>query len=219
MTWFQLIPRGHHGYPQPVDSFAAATYENRCPHCGIHGKQVKPFRIRVNIGADHSSFLQLNWLFEVFLVHPDVIADCDSAGIQGMSAGDVLNHKTGTPVSQRVQLQVLTTIQGALVDLLPRVTCRKNNEEGFSSLRALELGAPYCGRVKHHPPTRLGLARSAVENAPDIFLVGDWFGSGASAWRATVVSARFADLLRARKWRGVQLKPVAIDEPSIRDGP
>jgi hypothetical protein len=53
-------------------------------------------------------------------------------------------------------------------------------------------------------------------NASDFALTETWFGSGAVAFRATVVSERFVALLQTRQWRGVSLKPVAEAGDSIR---
>lgn len=215
MKWFWLMASGNHGYPQPQDTYDETLYVDACHHCGIHGEQKAPFRLRAEPKARHSQFLQLNWVFDAFFVRPEVAADCASASLTGLTFAHVLRHSTGIPLSSVAQLQIATVVPCALVDPLPPVTCRPYNEEG-RSLDPPFVQGPYCNRVKHHAPTTLGVASNALSGMPDIFQTAEWFGSGGSAWRATLVSERFADLITERRWRGVLLKSIALDTPSER---
>jgi hypothetical protein len=215
MTWFWVKAAGHHGYPQPEDSYLEQTYSAVCHHCGIHAEQSTPFRFKAEPKASHSQFLQLNWVFDAFFVRPEVAVDCASVSLTGLNFTHVLRHSTGLALSTIAQMQIPTVVRCALVDHLPPVTCRPYNEEGVPPHPAFVKGA-YCSRVKHHPPTTLGVASKALHGLPDIFQTEEWFGSGGSAWRATLVSERFAQLIRSRRWRGVSLEEIALDAPCER---
>jgi len=81
-----------------------------------------------------------------------------------------------------------TVVACAETSRLPTVTCQpKNEESAFESFGGGEKRypptAPYCGRVKHHPPTTLGINATAMFDAPDLVLTAEWFGSGGSAFR------------------------------------
>jgi hypothetical protein len=206
---------GHHGYPQPEDGYKDGLYADVCHHCGIHGEQSASFRMRDEPKTRHSQFLQLNWVFDAFFVRPDVAMDCASAGLSGFDFAPVLRDSTGIPLSSVVQLRIATVLPGALVNRLPPVTCRPHNEEGRAPDPPFVKG-PYCNRVKHHPPTTLGLSSTALSGPPDIFQTVEWFGSGGRAWRATIVSERFAKLIAVRRWRGVSFKDVSLDAPCER---
>lgn len=215
MTWFWLMAAGNQGYPQPEDTYFERTYATVCHHCGMHGEQKAPFRFRAEPRARHSQFLQLNWVFDAFFVRPEVAVDCASASLTGLAFNHVLRNSTGVPLANIAQMQISTVLPCAIIDSLPPVTCRPNNEEG-RSLDPPFVEGPYCNRVKYHPPTTLGLASRALNGIPDVFQTAEWFGSGGSAWRATIVSERFADLIRAHRWRGVLLKGIVLDAPSER---
>lgn len=67
---------------------------------------------------------------------------------------------------------------------------------------------PFCGRVKHHSPTSLAIVPNSTLAAPDVFQTAEWFGSGACAFRLTLASPRFADLVRERGWKGLEFREV-----------
>jgi hypothetical protein len=217
MNWFALYPRGHHGYPQQADTYFERTFRDSCPHCGWHGAQVAPFRFSSRNSALHLHFVQLNWVFDVFFVTPEVAADIAVAGITGVTFSDALHNRTGTPLRSRVQLCCPDVRPAALVAELPSISCRAHNEESHLRLNVAETEPgvhPYCGRTKSHPPTTLGLASASLLDAPDVFLTAEWFGSGGSAWRHTIVSERFVELICARPWRGVRAEAVQYDVQS-----
>lgn len=127
---------------------------------------------------------------------------------------------------------VSTIISCAETSGLPTVTCRPENEEVLS-LRAMfgkwdelhkqdrrsflssELqekirkekeriaAIPYCGQVKFHPPMALALTSKNLKDAPDLFQTAEWFGSGRGAFRLTLASERFVNLVRERRWKGL----------------
>lgn len=213
MTAFQMLAQGQHGYPQPEDDYCSMIYQDYSLQCGIHGRQVAPFRSKRTQRASHSSFLQLNWVLDVFFVHPDVAADLTAAGISGISFGPTLDHLTGCESNDRVQLLTSVIISCAETSRLPSVTCRPENEEsGFDKFSAgrkrYSPATSYCGSVKHHHPTSLAINSTALDDAPDLFQTAEWFGSGGSADRLTLCSERFVELVRQRNWRGLQFRQV-----------
>src|SRR5690606_12275685 len=65
-----------------------------------------------------------------------------------------------------------------------------------------------CGRCKHRPCTRGPFPPLDLEGRHAVRTEA-WFGSGASAWRAIVVSVDLYRRLRALKVRGADFVPVA----------
>jgi hypothetical protein len=65
-----------------------------------------------------------------------------------------------------------------------------------------------CGRTKYCPPTSLVVSAVALVGAPDLFQTAEWFGAGGRAFRLTLVSKRFVDLIGKRGWRGIELHEV-----------
>jgi hypothetical protein len=104
MTIFEVSAQGNHGYPQPEDGYRELVYSDFCPRCGIHGSQIAPFRLDRHQRGQHSTFLQLNWVFDAFFTHPDVAADLVNAGVTGITFRPVLDGRTGNESSDRVQL-------------------------------------------------------------------------------------------------------------------
>lgn len=223
MPIFQIFASGHHGYPQPEDGYQRLVYADHCSRCGIHGGQTAPFGLKRERRAPNSGFLQLNWVFDVFFAHPDVAAELSTACITGLSFGPAVEHRKGTELGDRVQLQFPAIIACAETSRLQMVTCRPGNEEGavkgFAGATQFTGETPYCGRVKHHPPTTLAINLAAVRGAPDLFQTAEWFGSAAGAHRLTLGSHRFVELVHQRGWRGLQFRAVREEGYSERVSP
>ncbi|AEF99129.1 hypothetical protein [Methylomonas methanica] len=220
MKWFEMGARGHHGYPQPEDDYLEATYSEVCLRCGIRSHQRSPFRARPFRKAANSHFLQLNWEFDAFFVTQEVVDVLSASGLTGFSFGSVLDYKSGLVMAERQQLIISARIDCVETSMLPTVTCRANNEEAKYTLpgpKRYPEDAPYCGRVKHHPPTSIAILPSAhLDDAPDIIQSAEWFGSGGSAFNLTMCSEAFVDLVRTNKWRGLLFEPIALSGNSIR---
>jgi hypothetical protein len=212
MIILQVLAQGHHGYPQPENDYYKSIYLAFCARCGIHGRQSAPFRLRRSQRASHSSFVQLNWVFDAWFVHPEVATELTSSGISGISFGPSLDHGTGDELSDRRQLLTSTVISCAETSRLPAVTCRPDNEEsewkivaGRTRYNAL---TPYCGNVKHHVPSSLAIKSGVLGDVPDLFQTAEWFGSGGAAHRLTLCTERFAELVTSRRWRGLEFRSV-----------
>lgn len=229
--WYQMSARSSRGYPQPESEFEylSIVYGEPCFHCGTFERQIAPFRFKKSVGAP-SGFTQLNWVYDTFFVPPAILEEITKAGITGFSPGPAVYHHTGEECADRVQLLIPTVVACVETSRLPTVTCRPGNEE-VVALRATfakqeplsqkhvfspELqehfrkqsekiaAIPYCGRVKYHPPTSLALIPDRLTAAPDLFRTSEWFGSGGSAFRLTLASERFANLVRERRWKGLE---------------
>ena len=229
--WFQMSASSVRGYPQPEHQFGyrKIVYREVCFRCGMFERQIAPFRFKKSIDMP-SGFTQLGWVHDAFFVRPEILEEITKAGITGVSAGPAVYHSTGEECADRVQLLIPTVIACAETSRLPTVTCRPDNEEvvalrekfakrkPLSERRALppELeehlrkwkekfaAIPYCGRVKYHPPTSLALIPGRLTDAPDLFQTAEWFGSGGSAFRLTLVSDRLANFVREHRWKGLE---------------
>lgn len=218
--------------PEKNFQYLKMVYSGTCMRCGIFDRQIAPFRFKKSGRASPSGFTQLNWVFGSFFVPPFLAEEILKAGIAGVSFRPAVFHRANVECPDRVQMVVSTIISCAETSRLPTVTCRPENEE-VVSLRAMfakrdelqkrdrpsvlspELqeiirkkkeriaAIPYCGRVKFHPPTALALNTDKLKDAPDLFQTAEWFGSGGSAFRLTLASERFVDLVRERRWKGL----------------
>lgn len=212
--WFQVVPKGHHGFPQPECTWADQTYKSRCASCGIFESQVSPFRFRTSRRASHSHFRQLNWVFDAWFISPEIEESMREHAISGVDFGPALDHKTGQPLTNLRQLIVTGVIDHVETSKLPPVTCKPFNEEA-GTYRTPPAG-PFCGKVKHHPPTSLVIPQQAMSGATDLSLTTAWFGSGYGAFRLTIASRRFSDLVASQRWRGLGFEPVLHTGQSSR---
>ena len=181
--WFQMSSRSHRGYPQPEKGFEylKIVYEEPCLRCGIFERQKAPFRFKKASGSP-AGFTQLTWVYDAFFAPPNVVEEIMSAGISGLSPGPAVFHPSGKECSDRVQLLIPTAISCVETSLLQTVTCQPASEEArairalfakqpssprksfspeleehFRQQREKIAAIPYCGRVKHHPPTSIAL--------------------------------------------------------------
>jgi len=209
--WFVAYAQGHHGYPQPENnSWERFVYEAPCLRCGVHGPQKAAFHLRRSNRAPHSHFRQVNWVFDAWFVRPEVEGALRAAKLSGLTFRDAIDHKSGRPLEEVRQLVVSTIIDGTDTTKLQPVTCRPNTEEG-SPLPGAKYPPtePYCGVVKHHPPTCLVVRADSLSGVPDVVSTAAWFGSGGSAFRLTLVSRRFAELVQEHSWRGLELNAIS----------
>jgi len=218
--------------PENNFQYLKIVYEGVCMRCGIFDRQVAPFRFKKSGRASPSGFTQLNWVDDAFFVPPSLRDQILEDGITGVSFRPAVFHRADVICPDRVQMVVPTIIACAETSRLPTVTCKPENEE-VVALRALfakwdaklyggkrpalspeaeekiriekqRIAAiPYCGRIKFHPPTALVLTPEKLEDAPDLFQTAEWFGSGGSAYRLTLASERFVNLVRERRWKGL----------------
>jgi hypothetical protein len=232
--------------PESVPGYRNAVYSEYCPRCGIYGPQKAPFRFKKSVRIPLSGFTQLGWVGDTFFVSRDIADEIVRAGITGVSFGPAVSGRPAVELGDRVQMLIPTLVACAETSELPPVTCRSNNEEAVriramieerrkgrppaspsprslalrESLRKLKekkAAIPFCGRIKHHAPTSLAIIPDSTASAPDLFQTAEWFGSGACAFRLTLASRRFADLVRDRGWKGLEFRDVRQSGFSARE--
>lgn len=232
--------------PESVPGYREAVYSEYCPRCGIYGPQKAPFRFKKSTRPPLSGFMQLGWVTDAFFVARKIASEITRAGITGISFGPAVEGRSGEELGDRVQMVIPTTLACAETSHLPPVTCRSNNEE-VASIRAMiekwhkerpsktpsllnptlqeririekeKLAAiPFCGKIKHHSPTSLAIIPNSTEGAPDLFQTAAWFGSGACAFRLTLASRRFVELVRDHGWKGLEFPGIRQNGFSERE--
>jgi hypothetical protein len=191
-AWLVLRPDWHHGYPQPDEGrfgYREATYDLRsyCPDCGIGLKQVRPFRMAGEPKWGGNGILQLNWVFEEYFVTPQIWTSVFQP--YGISAAPVLDVH-GVELTSVVQLVVDREVDISISDLVERRCAR-------------------CGRTKYHH-VRRGPFPKLIGSPPAPMVKSTvYFGGGAAADKAVLVSRDLGAALRREKVRGAFVKPVA----------
>ena len=166
-----MAPSWHHGYPQPEDDFGymQLTYDLRdyCEHCGIGAKQISPFQMKKSPNWGRRSILQMNWLFDEYFVKPEVW----NAVFQplGINCRRVLLHRTGQELESVLQLDI------------PQLVPLQMDSKAYEYERCM-----FCDRKKYKHVT--GFFPSPQATDFPLFKSVQYFGSGASASRAVLVS-------------------------------
>jgi len=182
----------HYGYPQPEGAFGYLTttfdLTNHCAACGIGKKQSSPFRMKGEPKWGKRQMMQLNWVFDVFFTQPQTWESVFAPF--GIAATQVLNHRTDKPLDTVVQLSIDSDVTIPNLDQ-PSEAC------------------PACGRVKFIPISRGMFPALNGMRGLHLAKTQEYFGSGASAWNAVIVSAELYQALDKANVRGVYFSPVA----------
>lgn len=185
-----MVPSWHHGYPQPQEDlgYLRVAYDlaEYCASCGTGLRQVSPFRMRTEPRWGRHGVLQLNWVFDEFFVKPEAWETAFRP--HGIRARPVLDPQGRRELRTVVQLEV-DERSSALLAGRPMSECRA------------------CGRVKYDPVTRGLFPRVSI--GAHIAKTEEYFGSGASAWRAVIVSADIYKSIRGAGITGVAFAPVS----------
>lgn len=193
-SYLQVLA-GLQGYPQPESAFRYLneTYDltNYCQRCGIGAKQASSFRMKGEPKWGKNHVFQLNWVCDEFFVQPKIWENVfEPLGIGHLS---VLDHRTGSKLATVVQLQSNSISDSAiLIDgTCPTEVCLE------------------CGRKKFHPIVRGFFP--AFEGAQSFHFgrTQEFFGSGGSGWRATVMSQVLYQAIRAHKVAGFIFHPLS----------
>lgn len=191
--WLNMEPIWYHGYPMPDDDFGylELTYDltEYCEDCGVGNVQTAPFRMRGEPKWGRRGILQLNWVFDEYFVKPEVWRAVFAP--EGIEHRVVLHHRTGKELETVVQLKVQQILPGPL----------KMRDHPFEV-------CGHCKRKKY-----LAFARGMfppLTRACDANLVQsiEWFGSGASAFRAFLVSQALYSRISEAKIRGASFTAV-----------
>ena len=232
--------------PESVPGYRKAVYSEFCARCGIYGPQKAPLRFKKSTRPPLAGFMQLGWVTDAFFVARQISTQIARAGITGVSFGPAVEGRSGEELGDRVQMLITTTVACAETSQLPPVTCRSNNEEAVSIRTMLEkwrkerpakttstlapafqerirkekvrtAAIPFCGRIKHHSPTSLAIIPNSTDSVPDVIQTAEWFGSGACAFRLTIASRRFVDLVRQCGWKGLEFREIRQGGFSMRE--
>jgi hypothetical protein len=183
----RMLPSWHHGYPQPEDDFEykQITYDltDYCERCGIGAKQTSSFRMKKKPNWGRRSILQMNWLFDEFFVKPDVWKAIFEP--LGISCRPVLLHKTGEELDSVVQLDI------------PHFVPLVMDSETYAFERCAS-----CDRKKYKHVT--GFFPSPQSTDFPLFRSVQYFGSGASANRAVLLSFALYRRIRDAALRGAE---------------
>lgn len=189
--WLELDPQWHYGYPQPNEDefgYLTATYDlnDYCDQCGIGKVQQAPFQMRGEPKWGRRGMLQLNWVFDEFFSTPDVWATVFKPfGVECR------------PVQNRKGQELRTVVQLVVRETVPIMTGRLNVSR-----------CQLCGRIKHLPVTRGFFPALRTSLASHMVKTREYFGSGASAWRATIISQEIRTALKEAGVRGMDFTPV-----------
>ncbi len=191
----EIAPQWRNGYPQPEDGFGylSESYDltNYCAECGIGAKQKSPFRIRGEPKWGRRQIFALNWVEDEFFVRREVW----NLVFQpfGIGCWPVVHHRSGEVLTTVVQLQVES-------DASARIHCRDQDPAS--------VYCPTCNRAKYLPISRGRFPPLQSPAGIPIQKTREYFGSGASAWQATIVAAELFKAFGAAKLRGANFTPV-----------
>jgi hypothetical protein len=187
--YFGMRPSWHYGYPMPDDDFGYLQdfdLSEYCARCGIGLKQLVPFRMKRAPPWGNKSIVQLNWVFDEFLVKPETWTNIFKPF--GIDCLPVLLHREGTALDSVVQLKI-----ERVMDL----------EMGDSPYE--ECG--FCGRKKYLPITRGFLPQPQITDQSTLFKSSQYFGSGGNAFRLVIASANLYRSIVDSKLKGVTFAP------------
>lgn len=220
--WLLASATADAGYPQPEKGFA---YESEsfdlthwCRRCGIGKVQTGAIRLTAEPKNKTAHFFAPQWMHQILFARPEVRDVFEAEGVSGARYLAPLKHRTGTALETVIQIVPSTTARVGMVGIVQeQVTCSPHDDE-MSRIRIPSedrgsLSGGFCERVKYHVPQRRRIvhySRTAFEDAPDIVLSAEWFGSGAAASQHVIVSNKVARLVLAHKWKGLDLEPIEL---------
>lgn len=184
------------GYPEPSNdmSFIEVTYDlsEYCNICGIGLRQLRPIRVGF-VPTLQRSILALNWIFDEFLVSPQVWERVFRPF--GIGYWPVLSARTGETIESVVQLRI--------------------EERAGLRLRGLERACcSDCGREKVLFNLR-GFAPDPVNIPSPIFRSVQYFGTGANAFNLILVEAPLYRAIREGQLRGLEFYPCSPESSHI----
>lgn len=209
--WF-IASTGTYQYPQPEDSYLEKTFnlENYCKFCGLGRVQNNPFRLKTEPKQIKNQFWGLYWEYFALFVRQETKNILENERIKGIRFSKPLLNRKDFEIDGFYQLHIETILEKGLDTYNTNtITCKLENEEGCNTKK----NQKYCGRIKfHHPKIGGYLFDKSIFN-PDFDIVqsNEFFGSGASANRITIVSKRFKELVERNKLKGLFFTPIVHD--------
>jgi hypothetical protein len=188
---FFVVPKWHHGYPQPEDEYQEWTYDltEVCSKCNIGKRQKAPFFMAEEPRWGRHNVLQLNWLFDEYFFGRQ-FWDNLSVDLKAKDR-EVLIWRTREQARSVVQLSIEETTP---LKLSGRAT----------------ITCDVCGKVKYLPPSR-GYWPAPFDKKVRLAKSVQEFGSGHSSWKAVICSREVFRVLTRHGQSGVMFYPCEPD--------
>lgn len=197
----RMVPSWHHGYPEPSEDrgYLKTTYVagSVCKVCGSGKVQQHSFRLKQEPKWGNRQVLQLNWVFDEFFVQPETWRNVFHPF--GILCREVVHVRTGKPLETIVQLCI---DEIATTDLL--ISESSEVEQCLS-----------CGVEKIVPIVRGEFPGLRSEAKSPMVKTKEVFGSGASSWRAVLVSSELFRAVADAKVKGVEFIPTSMKKSKI----
>jgi len=214
--WFWMSS-GAYQYPQPEDNFGylntSFNLDKYCSTCGMVKTQNNPIRLKKIPKQHKKQFWGVHWIHDAIFVRPEARKLLESEKIKGVTFKKVMLHKKNSEIVDFYQLIINTELdKGLVTEDLQTVTCKYMNEEDveFEESERNSKDSNFCGSIKYHFPIRSGITfkKSIFEGAPEIVKSKEYFGSGAKAFKLTLVSKRIKELIEVNKLKGLTFRPM-----------
>ncbi|WP_227288061.1 hypothetical protein [Boseongicola sp. H5] len=183
------------GYPQPdgdgASDYQRITYdpEGLCEGCGIYGKQITPFRLRLPPKWGRRKMFSLNWIFDEMFVETSYY----EARFRplGLEARDVVHHKSGDIIPTVKQIDLPDVDFGFQMDTSKGEICK------------------VCGTPRYHPNVvdYLPPLNGDASTYP-VFRANTYFGDGMNSFRKIVISSDVFSMLKDDKVRALYFHPI-----------
>ncbi len=189
--YLKLSADWHWGYPQPDEDFGyldksydLSTYSK---HSGIGKVQKAPIRIKGEPRWGKKNILQLNWLYDLFFIQPNIWESIfKPLNVENMP---VIDHKKNT-------------IAKTILQLVP---------QGMAELKLSGYPSKTCPDTcveKYLPITKGFFPSIQNDDGLDFIQSKEFFGSGHSAFQATIISASLYKKLINYKIKGIKFTPL-----------
>jgi hypothetical protein len=191
--YLRIIPSWHWEYPQPEDNFEylSTTYDltSFYTSSGIGKKQKAPFNIRGEPRWGKKHILQLNWVFDEFFTMPEIWKDVFRPF--GIEALPVMDIRTGAELKTITQLKSQGQAKSKLqLEGYPFEVCEESKKR------------------KYQPVSRGFFPKLIKECDKHYFFSQEYFGSGADAHKAVLISNSLYMQIKKHKLKGISFEPV-----------
>ncbi|WP_299396525.1 hypothetical protein [Pelagibius sp.] len=191
----RAVVDNYQGCPEPSDNFGylSVTYDcsDYCPECGCGLVQKAPFRIKLRPKHGRRHIFGLNWVFDELFASTEAWEQVFKP--YGLQARPILDAKSGRELERFVQLTIPQTDLSVDLTDFPSETCR------------------HCGRTKWEPISRGHFPKLKSDCDLPLFKTTPYFGSGASAHHAVIMSPALYRAAKDAKLRGLSVMVLYSD--------
>lgn len=201
--WLIVRSKWRSYFPQPEDNFEykRITYnsEKYCPQCGCGLVQVDNFRLNSAPKWSERNFLMLNWIEDELFISESVEKMLENGKITGVEFRAVVNDKTGEPINNIRQIQVLNKLEGGLLlqtqDIKKEISCDKCHSKKYL----------LNGNIK------LRFDNSVFDSSLDIVKTQEQFGDGLVCLNLILISQNFYKIIKENGWhKDIIVEPVDL---------